>query len=298
MAGLVPAIHPFLAEPPLDVDARNKRGHDENVSVGAAPLTIFRRPFLILDAQHSRNHEHRMTERKTYSFLGLIAFVVIAGATWRVATSPDNSYSLLCKYTEIYRVTATIEVEGAQYKSEVVRQNLTSRDWIRNLNSGGCPETHGTALSFRLKDNRVVLLRSELCHDAIKALEKLPTIKVSEYCAGINRQKTITSRIAPRNRDGFIFDSADAPTVWWRIVLGETKDGVPDIRLVSVTASRAYANAFDDLETVAPGILRSKFVTGGTVEWYTSPNDLIGWRRRSGYRTANDEWPNTVREKQ
>jgi hypothetical protein len=28
MAGLVPAIHAFLVEPPQDVDARDKRGHD------------------------------------------------------------------------------------------------------------------------------------------------------------------------------------------------------------------------------------------------------------------------------
>jgi hypothetical protein len=28
MAGLVPAIHVFLAEGPQDVDARDKRGHD------------------------------------------------------------------------------------------------------------------------------------------------------------------------------------------------------------------------------------------------------------------------------
>jgi hypothetical protein len=28
MAGLVPAIHVFLAEPPQDVDARHKAGHD------------------------------------------------------------------------------------------------------------------------------------------------------------------------------------------------------------------------------------------------------------------------------
>jgi hypothetical protein len=29
MAGLVPAIHVFLPEAPKDVDARDKRGHDE-----------------------------------------------------------------------------------------------------------------------------------------------------------------------------------------------------------------------------------------------------------------------------
>ena len=30
MAGLVPAINVFLASPLLDVDARDKPGHDEN----------------------------------------------------------------------------------------------------------------------------------------------------------------------------------------------------------------------------------------------------------------------------
>jgi len=32
MAGLVPAIHVFLADMPQDVDARHKAGHDERAS--------------------------------------------------------------------------------------------------------------------------------------------------------------------------------------------------------------------------------------------------------------------------
>ena len=36
MAGLVPAIHVFLAYPQQDVDARHKAGHDGEVSEPAA----------------------------------------------------------------------------------------------------------------------------------------------------------------------------------------------------------------------------------------------------------------------
>jgi hypothetical protein len=35
MAGLVPAIHVFLAVRPQDVDARDERGHDESEAVNA-----------------------------------------------------------------------------------------------------------------------------------------------------------------------------------------------------------------------------------------------------------------------
>jgi hypothetical protein len=35
MAGLVPAIHVFLAKTPQDVDARDERGHDDSEAVNA-----------------------------------------------------------------------------------------------------------------------------------------------------------------------------------------------------------------------------------------------------------------------
>jgi hypothetical protein len=38
MAGLVPAIHVFLWAPPQDVDARDKRGHDDE-----ADTVLYRR---------------------------------------------------------------------------------------------------------------------------------------------------------------------------------------------------------------------------------------------------------------
>ena len=36
MAGLVPAIHVFLAVRIQDVDARDKRGHDESIDLNCA----------------------------------------------------------------------------------------------------------------------------------------------------------------------------------------------------------------------------------------------------------------------
>ena len=42
MAGLVPAIHVFLAVIPEDVDARDKPGHDEERETAGAEITTLR----------------------------------------------------------------------------------------------------------------------------------------------------------------------------------------------------------------------------------------------------------------
>ena len=96
------------------------------------------------------------------------------------STSPQYTFHPLCTYGEIYRLRASVDIDGETYSSEVVRQTSKSRDWIYNLNSAGCGATHGLALSFRLRDNRVVLLRATLCRDGAEALNKARKIDVSQ----------------------------------------------------------------------------------------------------------------------
>ena len=48
MAGLVPAIHVFLAAAKKDVDARDKPGHDVERAEHALGMTRIRRHFLVL----------------------------------------------------------------------------------------------------------------------------------------------------------------------------------------------------------------------------------------------------------
>jgi hypothetical protein len=67
------------------------------------------------------------------------------------SASPQYSFHPLCTYGEIYRLRATVDIDGEAHSAEVVRQTSKSREWIYNLNSAGCEATHGLALSFRLR---------------------------------------------------------------------------------------------------------------------------------------------------
>src|ERR1700744_152909 len=71
---------------------------------------------------------------------------------------PPYTFSPFCTYDLTYRLKVNIEVAGTQYASEVVLQEYRSREWIQVINYAGCPQTYGSALSFRLEDNRLVLL--------------------------------------------------------------------------------------------------------------------------------------------
>ena len=55
MARLVPAIHVFLAAKALDVDARDKRGHDESELMAYALLPSV---FIFLDPQQRKRAQH------------------------------------------------------------------------------------------------------------------------------------------------------------------------------------------------------------------------------------------------
>src|SRR5215203_3675937 len=154
-----------------------------------------------------------MFERPT--ILVLIGACVIGLFAWLTAASPSYSFHPFCTYGEAYKLNATIEVDGQAYSSEVVRQTTKSRDWIYNLNSNGCAATHGTALSFRLPDNSVVLLRATLCLNGIAALKKAHKIDVAQYCDSVHINRP--SRNPGRYADGYIVNDAEQPAFWTRL---------------------------------------------------------------------------------
>ena len=129
--------------------------------------------------------------------------------------SPPYSFHPFCTYDLTYRLRVTLEAEGKQYSSEVVRQQSRSRNWIETMNSGGCPSNTGTALAFRLGDNRLVLLSSNIClgakrifatgfkyspvngkpisyaEEAARAMWENRKVDVTSHCAGISRVKIV-----------------------------------------------------------------------------------------------------------
>jgi hypothetical protein len=199
------------------------------------------------------------------------------------SASPQYSFHPLCTYGEIYRLRATVDIDGEAHSAEVVRQTSKSREWIYNLNSAGCEATHGLALSFRLRDNRVVLLPATLCRDGADALRKARRIDVSRHCEAIHRPKRAG---ASRYADGYMVHDAERPASWSRLALGTpaTERNIV-VRLTEVSAERVRADPEDDLDDTAPGLLKASFASR---EWFNSPERVIPYLRRSDFYRQNN----------
>jgi len=226
--------------------------------------------------------------------LVLIGCAVIGLFALLAANSPSYSFHPFCTYGEIYKLNATIEVDGQAYSSEVVRQTSKSRDWIYNLNSNGCGATHGTALSFRLPDNRVVLLRATLCRNGAEALKKADTIDVARYCESIHVNRP--NRNPGRYADGYIVNDAEQPAFWSRFWFGApATEGKTVVRMTSVSAQNAREDARDGLEKAAPGLLKASF---SYKDLYNRPDEIIPYLRRSAsYRPVNGRFLYDVQER-
>jgi hypothetical protein len=115
------------------------------------------------------------------SALTLLAVTAVAAAGLTFWALPPNTLNPMCTYRAQYRLDATLQVGSELLTSSVVRQSSHSRRWISNMNSGGCGQLYGTALSFRAKDDRVFLIHTDICLSA----EKFPQnpVDVIEHCS-------------------------------------------------------------------------------------------------------------------
>ena len=213
----------------------------------------------------------------------LIGCAVIGCFSLLIATSPRYSFHPLCTYGEIYRLSATVDIDGQAYSSQVVRQTTKPRGWTQNFNRAGCEATHGTALSFRLRDNRVVLLRATVCRDGTEALKKVGKIDVMRYCEAIHLNRT--NRNPGRYADGFIVSDAERPAFWSRFMFGTpATEKKTVIRLTSVEAEKVHADVQDELEKSAPGLLKASF---GYTDLYNRPDEIIPYLRRAAFYRQN-----------
>jgi hypothetical protein len=206
-----------------------------------------------------------------------------------IASSPSaTAFDLFCTYDLDYRLTATIEVDGRQYTSSVTRRQTRSRDWISNLNSAGCQPTHGTALAFRLVDNRAVLAPTAICNEARQMLADAPRMPRPTYARAMSERRsvdlvnvcrgTIAGSGRPRvnSAPAFLLDSADKPSQWWGFHFGDTVQGSV-VRLVAAAAQALHAEPVDSLDAF-PGVLDSPFQHTNP---YNSPEAIIPFERRS-----------------
>lgn len=208
------------------------------------------------------------------------------------AVTPQYSFHPLCTYDLTYRLQVTLEAAGKQYSSEVVYQQSHPHKAIWSLFSGDCQPTHGTALAFRLEDNRLVLLSSMICREAkrriadrskanyatlvARAMKEHRKIDVAALCTGIirNRDRSISDF---RKYDGFLIDNADRPTRWSGLRFDDpSPSSEAQFRIVTAVAEAADISPTDNLDKIVPGILRTEFKSVDE-----SPQRVIPFSRRS-----------------
>jgi hypothetical protein len=106
---------------------------------------------------------------------------------------------------------------------------------------------------------------------------------------GVVRDQPPTNRLS--EFQGFVIDNADHPARW-RGLIFNPDNVAEDFRIVSAVAIASHAGQEDQLDTVAPAILKTSF----NGNWSSSPEPLIDFHRRydaeKGFKyTAEQERP-------
>ena len=201
---------------------------------------------------------------RTWHLFAVAGGVFLIVAVW---FSPTYSFHPLCTYTVNARVTAEVEIAGQRLSSTVVYQNSRSRGWISMINSAGCKQLQGTALTFRLANDSVLIVPSRICHKGAEELAQSGHLDILDACTG-NQAHQDTA---------FLVDSASRPRRWYSVTNGV------GFRIVSMTAESTWTNPVDDIASVAPNLLKSDFKYGHQ-QWSRSPETVIPFQRRYNER--------------
>src|SRR5262249_6713906 len=190
--------------------------------------------------------------------------------------TPPYTFNPFCTYDLTYRLNVTIEADGQQYSSEVVRQLSRSQKWVGTINSG-CQQTRGTALSFRLADNRVVLISSLICPKAQRAFDDTPqkypgsfaqamrehrTVDLTSLCVSLHRDRSpsIGGYFAYLGYGAFMIDVADSPSRWKGLNFDDAWSNAEErLRIISAFAEAADISPQDELDRVAPALLKTTY---------------------------------------
>jgi hypothetical protein len=256
------------------------------LSVAAIDLAILTAHFQVSANQEDRAMRASISLRRF--LIGLGAGGLMLAAVYVYERTPPNTFSPFCTYTFAYRLNVTIETGGRQYSSTAVRQKLTPRKWIATL--GGCHETLGTALAFRIADNRLVLINTYLCQNAweafagthrnyiyddfFDAMRERRKVDVASSCMGVSKDKP--PKGSYYKVQGFVIDNADNPGRW-RSLTFDLNDVAGDFRIVSAVAEAFDGKPEDQLATAAPAILKTSFEYQ---DWSNSPEAMIDFFRR------------------
>lgn len=192
--------------------------------------------------------------------------------------SPAYSFHPTCTYTVNARVTAEIEVEGEKLTATVIHQNSRSRAWLSIMNSAGCKQRYGNALTYKSRDDRVLILPARLCFRAQQNFPRYGELDVLRACAGQQQGPDMA----------FMVDSATRPEKWQAV-----RNGI-DFRIIRMTASSTWSNPSDDMASIAPNLLKAKFKYSQN-GWSRSPEPFIDFHRRYNRSRPRDGFDFEVR---
>lgn len=198
--------------------------------------------------------------QRLWRTLAAVGPILLFLAIWR---SPTYSFHPTCTYTVNARVSADVEIGGQKLSSTVVYQNSRSRRWISTMNSAGCKQLYGNALTYRLADDRVLIVPTRICHKGARVLADSGRVDILGLCTGKQAHQD----------SAFIVDSASQPRKWYSVTNGV------DFRIDSMTASSTWSNPIDDIASTAPNLLKSNFKYGRQ-QWSRSPETIISFQRR------------------
>jgi len=201
----------------------------------------------------------------------LVPVIAIGGLAFWYMFSPVNTFHLTCTYTVNARVTADIVVGGKELSASAVYQNSRSRRWISIMNSAGCIQPRGNAIAFNLPGDRVLLVPARLCNKAIDIIDDKGTADVLSACNGKNDYQNWA----------VLVDSASRPSRWRNVTNGT------EFQITRMEATSTWNNPEDNLETVAPNLLKSDFERAN-VKWNQSPERLLPYRRRAELKARGE----------
>lgn len=193
--------------------------------------------------------------------LGAAACLAALGSI--VYAAPPYTFHPFCTYRVLSELTADVVVSGEVYSSSVVYQASQSRKWISVINSSGCKSTHGTALVYKLNNGNVALVPSGMCRKAEAELKRKGSVDIAKTCNRRHRPDGIA----------YFIDSAEHPKRWREL------SSTDDFQIIEMRATSTWKSPRDNIDAVAPNILKSRFETKGS--WWRSPERFLTFDRRS-----------------
>lgn len=213
-----------------------------------------------LNNQPPDNSPVSLSRQRIWRTFGAVSLILIFLIIWQ---SPTYSFHPLCTYTVNAQISADVVIAGQKLSSTVIYQDGRSRQWIAMINSAGCNPMEGHALTYRLANDRVLIVPAQICHAGARELAKSGRLDILSACTGKQAHQDLA----------YLVDSATLPSKWTKVTNGV------EFNIASMTAASTWSNPRDEIASLAPNLLKSEFKLNGQ-SWWWSPERMIPFHRR------------------